>query len=265
VSLKNKKCQISNFQVKQSPNGQAFILVFEIYLIFDIGYLKFLRVKMLKVKLYKKLITSNHRGQSLAEVMVIVFIIIVGLSGTLSLLIFSFGAVQESESRVMAANFAREGIEMVRNIRDTDWLEGCPNPDEPENCKYWNSSLASNTNPTDYTAIAKFNPSDMTWTLEFSPETINDPETELYRDADSQLAIQAVTLPDLPENFTVKTGYRRLLTLNPICADGSVATSPSSCDVNNDQIGIDIQSHVRWADRGHERNLIVEEKIYNWR
>lgn len=189
---------------------------------------------------------QDRRGQSLVEVMITIFIVVVGLAAVLSLLVFSLTAVRDSENRVIAANFAREGIDVVRNIRDTNWLKGCPEPDNPDDCFYWNTGLSSEG---DYTAIAIFNPGAGSWSLDFIPNeiVIGDSSTRLYRGSDN-LAVQALTPP---EGFTA-TNYYRLLTLDPIN------------DVNGDQVGIDAKAQVKWIDHG-EHSLVVEEKMYNWR
>jgi len=73
--------------------------------------LKFLNVKMTK------------RGFTLLEVLVATFIITVGIIGTFSLVSRTIYSANISSKRLIVAYLAQEGIEIVRNIRDTNWLE----------------------------------------------------------------------------------------------------------------------------------------------
>lgn len=57
------------------------------------------------------------------EVIVAIFIITAGVVGVLSLISQTVGSVTISSQRLTAAYLAQEGIEIVRNIRDTNWLE----------------------------------------------------------------------------------------------------------------------------------------------
>lgn len=60
-------------------------------------------------------------GFTLLEVMVAIFIIIMGLGGALSLIRYTVSAAATSAARLLAANLAQEGIEVVRNIRDLNY------------------------------------------------------------------------------------------------------------------------------------------------
>lgn len=57
-------------------------------------------------------------GFSLLEVIIAIFIIIIGLVGALTLVSYTFSAASLSSSKLVAAQLAQEGIEAVRNIRD---------------------------------------------------------------------------------------------------------------------------------------------------
>lgn len=67
--------------------------------------------------------TYNKRGFSLAEVIVAIFIITVGIIGVVSLMNSTISGVRVAKSQIIAANLAQEGLEIIRNIRDTNWQE----------------------------------------------------------------------------------------------------------------------------------------------
>lgn len=67
---------------------------------------------------------GGRRGFTLIELIVAVFLIIVGTLGSFTLIqrIVSFTSI--SSSNLVAAYLAQEGIEVVRNTRDTNYLKG---------------------------------------------------------------------------------------------------------------------------------------------
>lgn len=71
----------------------------------------------------KQNITSQS-GQTLVETMVAVFIMVMGVTAALGLAIYSFNATSLANKQVVAMGLAREGLEGVKNMRDTNWLKG---------------------------------------------------------------------------------------------------------------------------------------------
>ena len=69
----------------------------------------------------KKILQS---GQTLVETMVAVFIMVMGVTAALGLAIYSFNATSLANKQVVAMGLAREGLEAVKNMRDTNWLKG---------------------------------------------------------------------------------------------------------------------------------------------
>ena len=62
-------------------------------------------------------------GLSLIEVIVAIGIIVTALGGSLVLISKSVGRLSIPRNKIVAANLAAEGIEVVRNIRDSNWLD----------------------------------------------------------------------------------------------------------------------------------------------
>jgi type II secretory pathway pseudopilin PulG len=65
----------------------------------------------------------NLTGFTLLEIVIAMFVVTIGMGGVFTVIQKSFSAISLSASRLVAANLAQEGIEVVRNIRDTNWLE----------------------------------------------------------------------------------------------------------------------------------------------
>lgn len=76
---------------------------------------------------------KNQKGQTLIETVIAIFILISGITAALGLAIFAFTSSQNIASQMIAVGIAREGIEVVKNMRDTNWLQDllnntCYNP-----------------------------------------------------------------------------------------------------------------------------------------
>lgn len=66
--------------------------------------------------------TLNKQGFTLMEVIVAVAIIITALISSLALITSSISGIKENKSKIIATGLAQEGLEIVRNIRDNNWL-----------------------------------------------------------------------------------------------------------------------------------------------
>ena len=91
-----------------------------------------------------------QNGFTLLETIVAVGLITVGLISALALISSSLFYVSSIEDRLIAANLAGEGIEIVRNIRDNNWLQ---NPTDPTK---WNLNLSNGDYQASYNSIPLF-------------------------------------------------------------------------------------------------------------
>lgn len=83
-------------------------------------------------------------GFTLIETMVAVSIITIGLISALALITSSLFYVSNIQDRLAAANLTAEGLEVVRNIRDNNWLQSLS----------WNNGLANGDYQVSYNSIA---------------------------------------------------------------------------------------------------------------
>lgn len=72
--------------------------------------------------------TNKNKGFTLLEIIVAIFVLLVGVLGAYSVTQQIISYTHSAANRLTAAYLAKEGIEIVRNIRDTNWLEGSSNP-----------------------------------------------------------------------------------------------------------------------------------------
>ncbi len=80
---------------------------------------------------------KNQKGFTLAELLITIFVFTVGILGIYLVVQNSYATINYAKNRLIAIYLAQEGIEIVRNIRDTNWLE------EEES---WDEGLGPGTN-----------------------------------------------------------------------------------------------------------------------
>jgi prepilin-type N-terminal cleavage/methylation domain-containing protein len=83
---------------------------------------------------------NNKAAFSLIEMMTVIFIVAVGLVGTTQLIAQSLDAQMINRGGIVAYQLAQEGIEIVRQKRDSNWLAGAD----------WREGLTSGSYCTDY-------------------------------------------------------------------------------------------------------------------
>lgn len=197
-------------------------------------------------------------GQSMLEAIIATGIIVTAVSSALTLVSSTIKAEKESEASIMAGNLAREGIEAVRAIRDSNWLAG----------QQFDNGLYSGT---DYTGIAVFAPATNTWSINYAAaNVITANAARVYRyttgsgNATVGLFVQAAAQP----GGTVVSGFSRLIVTDLLCDNGaggySIVASGSTCGAA-EKIGMRVTSKMRWAVAGRVHTLDVEERMFNWR
>ena len=193
----------------------------------------------------------NQKGQSLLELLVALSILVVALTATIVLIVTSINAGREARNKLVATSLAREGIEIVRNIRDSNWIDTT----DPS----WDDGLIGDNTATP--VIDGTNPV----TLNFSDNNFT------VIKLDNNAYLQGSTAPD------TDTQFYRLLYLNPICQDSS--NSEVIVDQNDDftcgqsgtpvefypnKVGLRVISEVHWPAADSNKKVIIEDRLYDW-
>ena len=182
---------------------------------------------------------SNNRGQSLLEAVFAIGLLLMVVTSILGLVIANVVGQSASELQLVANNLAREGIEVVRNIRDSNWLADLD----------WDSGLVG-----DGTAVPSFDITDNIWTLNF---TFNE-LTPVYRAG-------GVYNHDGSGEPTV---YRRLITLRNVCWEKTPGTETvaagTTCTAST-KIGLKVESQVSWFERGRDHSITLSSLLYAWK
>lgn len=187
-------------------------------------------------------------GQSLLETIFALWILIMVITAILALTVSSIGGQKESESQIVANNLAREGIEIVRNFRDSNWLAG----------NQWDANFSQATNNK---ARAEFNGEDYSWQISFNASAdLFSNNYLLYASTTAGFFTHHNTDGSKSSSF-----YRRLI-FDDICQLGN---NPEEikfpCNVDEKKIGIRITAQVGWLDRGERRTISLQDLIYDWK
>ncbi len=221
---------------------------------------------------------SNQSGFTLLELLVALTIITVGLFAVWSLFLANYNSEKEARSRVIAVNLAREGIEVVRNIRDSNWMKINENVYQNVSTPYqWYDGLLA---AGDATSVIR--DLDGEAYLYFDAVHIDDPSSDLKLNDDGFYVNQA------DASGGKNTPYRRIIMTKSICCD-DVNIVDNQCDKdaqgrfkpftgsnvggvfplcnpdNQLTIGIDVSVAIRWQIDGQDRNLVVKDQLFNWR
>jgi hypothetical protein len=189
-------------------------------------------------------INNKQAGQGLIEVIIAIFIIASGISGAVTLTYSNLRSNESSITQIIGANLAREGVEVVRNLRDENWLLGSD----------WLNAIIG----TDSDAILDYDISTNLWKLDFDKNGIAS--GRLLRDANGSY------------NHTdgVYTEYYRLMTIYVILCEHKVSgnlrtiTQFQTCIANENNVGIKVKSEVQWQENGGIKSYKIEENLYNW-
>lgn len=192
------------------------------------------------------------------EAIIATGIIVTAVSSALTLVSSSINAEKSSEALLGAGNLAREGIEAVRMVRDSNWLAGAQ----------WNLGIAGQAG-NDYTGMPVFDPSTNQWLINWVPNAVSTASPRVCRHTTGAfIGLQVNTTAAGCAVGTADTGYRRMITVDPLCDDGAggytIVSSGSDCG-GDEKIGIRVTSTVLWQIADNVRTISMEERLFNWR
>ncbi len=198
-------------------------------------------------------LTKNQAGQSLIEMLIALFILVIAMTATIVLVTSSIKSGRDSINKLIATNLAREGIEVVRNVRDSNWIE-------PTGAVAWDDGLS-----TDGTAIPVIMPHLNTarfLSLDFTPNDFANINTQIQ--IFDNIYEQGDSLPG-----STDSNFYRLIYFSNICQDDNeveeiMAIGVTSCNINYSKVGMRVVSEVRWPNANSRKKVQVEERLYNW-
>ena len=132
----------------------------------------------------------------------------------------------------IAANLGREGLELVRAVRDTNWFL------EPSDGRHWTHGLCSDAVSGNEFTETRFFTLDSAAVRDLDPVG-SDAESELYVSSNGEWGHAVNGHP---------TPYQRVI----------------SVDCRNKDIYIEVESIIAWAGRNGDRSWSVKERLYDW-
>lgn len=193
------------------------------------------------------------------EAIIATGIIVTAVSSALTLVSSSINAEKNSERLLGAGNLAREGIEAVRMIRDSNWLAGAQ----------WDLGIAGNVATSDYTGVPVFNPAANQWTMNWTPNAVSATAPRICRHTTgAHIGLQVTTTVAACAAGTTDTGFRRIIAVDPLCDNGmggyTIVASGANCGAAQ-KIGIRVTATVLWVLGTNTRTISFEERLFNWR
>jgi len=171
---------------------------------------------------------ANKKAFSVLEVIIAIFVITIGIIGAVNLISYSISSVAVAKSKIIAANLAQEGMELVRNIRDTNWLKQFSDPSLA-----WDDVLIDIDGPDDCSGSGgcqvQYNNTGLIFLA-------GNPVLKIDSNGFYQYSSGTNTL------------FSRKITIISISA-----------------YEIKVVSEVGWSERGRDFNVSAEERLFNWK
>ena len=172
---------------------------------------------------------KTRNGFTLIETLSAIFIILIGLVSGLSLITQTISFMSLASSKLVASYLTQEGIEIVRNIRDTNWLEGSGN--------FWDEGLTGCSTG----CIADYKHS-------YDPSDQEDPDLPGY--SDQFLDVDSAGFYSYDPGTATK--FQRKITIN------------NGFDSEGISI-LNVSVVVNWQQAGKTNTVSAQEYLYNWR
>jgi len=175
------------------------------------------------------------------EVIVVIFIISIGLVSVLSLVTQNVKVEYVNKNMIMASQLAQEGLELVRNVRDNnwiakdDWKTGSAAGSDTDIIQDNNYAISIN-NDTGNIDIFDVSGSGLSG--------LNDSKTKLYLDGNG--FYRHYNLPGV----ATSTIFSRIITIDEIAGDDSYIT---------------ITCTVQWKIKMNTYKYALQTRLYNWR
>jgi len=172
----------------------------------------------------KRLSSRNKTAFSLLETIVVLFIVSVGLVSILSVTVDSMRAQNLNKNSLVAYNLAREGLDLIKNVRDTNYIQNTTSTPVA-----WNRYLGNGKYRVD---MANFEPVAVGGISEAKLQIVNDePDAGFYEHNGAY-----------PDSI-----FSRMITIESTDAASST-----------------IDSLVEWTDQGQTYQVELSSILYDW-
>lgn len=222
-----------------------------------------------------------RRGQTLLELVIATGVISISTIAVLTLIMRTIDIGQQTIQQTEAMNYAREGVEAVRMVRDSNWLLDDQNVQLCGDVVPWNfdgsvlnSDIQQLGDPTycanldvhlllagEYVPVLALNGE---WQIDRCAGSCTTDQQQLYRYASTMPAYTyvrqyATAISAAVQTHLTKLRYRRAVTITP----GTETVHIGSNEVSLEYM--DIVSTVSWSGASGPHSITAQEKLYNWK
>ena len=204
----------------------------------------------------KKFENLKNKGFSLVEIVIAITTLVVVVVAATTLVVSSIQTTTLNVDNIIAYNLAQEGLEAVRNMRDSNWLS---NQDYRKGGNlFWGSDFNQKQGEyiVEYKNIGRImgmedQNIDAVYLKQYAPWSLkpigNNTEAKLYLMEDMGLGVKRYTHESMLGN---ETKYSRKIIINEISDDGNK---------------IRVESMVFWQDRGRNKEQKMYMDLTNWK
>ena len=219
---------------------------------------------------------QGNAGFTLIELLIAIAVFTVGIMASFTLALANMRVAKDNFDRVLAANLAREGIELIRSVRDSNWLmidsnEDCDDTIAGIQLCNWDQRLNAgdhhyvdyNLSYAGYGVWDNFSSIGCSDTIEACLSICGD-ACRLKVDVNGGSSFYRHSIGN-------DSNAWRIIRIENICLDETIIPGPDesfemgNCQVGHVTVGKKVTSRVRWLRYGSTKNLDVVEYFYNWR
>lgn len=186
---------------------------------------------------------------TLIELIIGITILVLGLTSIFSLALFSINLNQENTRRLQAVELAREGIEAMRNIRDSNWKNNYP---FHEGAALWGASFSS---PMVLKVSPLREPGGAPWKLETVPAATEN-NCRLYEMPVEEVAL--LTHEQVPDGNPSR--FSRCLVVQPVELIGNQLQ-----DVSGPGEIVEVTAVVFWQENSGEKKIELSAVLSDWK
>ncbi|MFC1630115.1 hypothetical protein ACFL06_01105 [Patescibacteria group bacterium] len=189
----------------------------------------------------------DKKGFTILEVTIAISVILIGISSTIILITTVINKMTVLPSQLVATYLAQEGIEIIRNARDTNWLEGL------EGGIDWQTGITLDCMSgceADYTNTDSAIPS-------FDPFTTPGRNLYIENIDGTDVGDGFYKYIDFPDANDIKTPFIRKIT---VLSSADLDLPP--LEQENSML---IIVEVSWIEKGGYYKYTAQEMLYNWR
>ena len=213
---------------------------------------------------FQKIDHKNKSGFTLLETLIALSVVSVGIMAAFTLSLANLNTARDNYERILAGNLAREGVELIRNVRDSNWLKMEANQDcndiTPglQLCD-WDQGLNISTSTIAYNATST---TEIFGSIDDCFDNLGGETCRLFRNVNDFYD---------HKNTGETTNMARVIKILALCLnpddDATISASGSfdCAGAPNYKVGLRVTARVYWRDGDQTHTTDAVEDIYNWR